>query len=141
MGSVGSVQFQKAPCSSLHFSLSIGPFQCSHRDFNLLAPVTSEVVPFVSLASVCRSLQCLISALKQAGGGGLLFRFACSVVLWGGRGATDKCHWPVWGALAVFRPHWVWPRSGPVCAFPVYTAQPPGCSPGSGPCLAWTSQA
>ena len=28
------------------------------------------------LASVCRSLQCLISALTQAGGGGLLFRFA-----------------------------------------------------------------
>ena len=26
-GSVGSVQFQIAPCSSLHFSMSIGPFQ------------------------------------------------------------------------------------------------------------------
>ena len=37
------------------------------------------------MASVCQSLQCLISALTQAGGGGLLFRFACSVVLWGGR--------------------------------------------------------
>ena len=35
------------------------------------------------MASVCRSLQCLISALTQAGGGGLLFRFACAVVLWG----------------------------------------------------------
>ena len=62
------------------------------------------------MASVCWSLQCLISALTQAGGGGLLFRFACSVVLWGGRGTADKCHWPVWGALAVFRPHWVCPR-------------------------------
>ena len=38
------------------------------------------------------------------------------------------------GALAVFRPHWVWPRSQ-VCTFPVYTAQAPGCSIGSGPCV------
>ena len=49
------------------------------------------------LASVCWSLQCLISALKPPGGGGLLFRFAGSVVLRGGRGAADKCHWHVWG--------------------------------------------
>ena len=27
--SVGSVQFHMAPCSSLHFSISTGPFQCS----------------------------------------------------------------------------------------------------------------
>ena len=39
-----------------------------------------------------------------------MFRFACSVVLWGGRGAADKCHWVVWGALAVFQPCWVCPR-------------------------------
>ena len=51
------------------------------------------MVPFVYLASVCRSLQCPISALTQAGRGGLLFRFTCSVVLWGGRDAADKCHW------------------------------------------------
>ena len=73
--------------------------------------VTCEVVPFVYLASVCRSLQCPISALTQAGRGGLLFRFACSVLLLGGRGAADKCHWRVWGALSVFRPHWVCARS------------------------------
>ena len=36
--------------------------------------VPSEAVPFVYLASVCWCLQCLISALTQAGGGGLLFR-------------------------------------------------------------------
>ena len=29
VGSLGSVQFQIAPCSSLQFSISIGPFQCS----------------------------------------------------------------------------------------------------------------
>ena len=69
----------------------------------------------VYLASVCWSLQCLISALTQEGRGGLLFRFTCSVVLWGGRGTADKSHWPVWGALAVFQPHWVCPHSCPVC--------------------------
>ena len=93
------------------------------------------MVPFVYLASVCRSHQCLISALTQAGGGGLPFRFACSVVLWGGRGTADKYHWPVWGALAVFRPHWVCPHSR-VCAFRVYSAQAPGCSIGGVPCVA-----
>ena len=40
------------------------------------------------LASVYQSLQCLISALTQAGGGGLLFRFASSVALWGGMGSA-----------------------------------------------------
>ena len=69
------------------------------------------------------------------GRGGLLLRFALSVVLWGGRGAEDKYHWQVWGAPAVFRPRWVCPRSR-VCGFPVYTAQASGCSIGSGPCVA-----
>ena len=77
MVSVDSVQFQIAPRSSLHFSISTGPFQCSRchlQGFYSVAPVPSEAVPFVYLASVCRSLQCLISTLTQAGGGGLLFR-------------------------------------------------------------------
>ena len=87
------------------------------------------------MASVCRSLQCLISALTQAGRDGLLFRFACSVMLQEGRGAADKCHWRVWGAFPVFRPHWVCPCSR-VWALPIYTAQAPGCSIGSGPCVA-----
>ena len=88
------------------------------------------MVPFVYLASVCWSLQCLISALTQAGGGGLPFRFASSVPLQGGRGAAGRYRC-VWGALAMFRPHWVCPRSL-VCALPVYTAQAPGCSIWSG---------
>ena len=39
VGSVGLVQFQITPCSSLHFSISIGPFRVVgviYRDFNLL---------------------------------------------------------------------------------------------------------
>ena len=44
-----------------------------------------------------------------------MFRFACSVVLWAGRGTADKYHLPVWGALAVFWPHWVCPHSWRVC--------------------------
>ena len=39
-----------------------------------------------------------------------MFRFACSVV-WGGRGTAGKNRWRVWGALAMFRPHWVCPHS------------------------------
>ena len=79
------------------------------------------------------SLPCLISALTQAGGGDLLFRFASSVLLRGRRGAAGRCRC-VWGALAVFRPHWVCPVQGCLC-FPVCTAQAPGCSIWSGPCV------
>ena len=43
------------------------------------------MVPFVYLASVCQSLQCLISALTQAGGGGLLFRLLVPLRCGGGR--------------------------------------------------------
>ena len=39
---------------------------------------------FILASSVWWSLQCLISALTQGGGGGHLFRLTCSVVLWGG---------------------------------------------------------
>ena len=91
------------------------------------------MVPFVYLGSVCRSLQCLISALTQACGGGLLFRFASSVALRGGRGAAGRYRC-VWGALTVFLPRWVCPCSR-ICALPVYTAQAPGCSIGSVHCV------
>ena len=69
--------------------------------------VPSEAVPFVCLASVCRSLRCLISALTQAGGGGLLFRLLVPSRC----GEDGRC-------------------------FPVYAAQAPGCSLWSGPCAA-----
>ena len=88
------------------------------------------------MASVCWSLQCLISTLTQVGGGGLLFRFACSVVLWGGRDAADKCHWPVWGRTRSVPATLGLPPLAGMCAFPVYTALAPGCSIGNGPCVA-----
>ena len=75
---MGSVQFQIAPPSSLYFSISTGPFRCSQcylQGFQSVARVPiRSMCPFVYLASVCPSLQCLISTLTQAGGGGLLFR-------------------------------------------------------------------
>ena len=38
----------------------------------------------------------------------------------------------------MFRPHWVCPAQGCLC-FPVYTAQAPGCSIWSGPCVECSS--
>ena len=57
---------------------------------------------FILASSVCKSLQCLISALTQGGKGGHLLMLMCSVVLWGGRNTANKYHWHVWGVLAVF---------------------------------------
>ena len=72
--------------------------------------------PLIILASsVYWSLQCLISALTQGGGGGQFFRLTCSVVLWGGRNTANKYHWRVWGVLPVSQAHWVCPRSWRVC--------------------------
>ena len=54
------------------------------------------MVPSVYLASsVCRSLQCLISALTQGGEGDLLFRLTCLIVLWRGRNTANKYYWQV----------------------------------------------
>ena len=67
--------------------------------------------PLFILASVCWSLQCLISTLTPGGNGGHLFRLTCSVVLWGLRDTANKYHWCVWGVLAIYGPHWVCPSS------------------------------
>ena len=86
----------------------------SYSSLKTSPSVTSKAVPSVVLASsVCmQSLQCLISALTQGGGGRHFFRLTCSVVLWGGRDAANKYHWRV---FAVSWPHWVWPCSWCVC--------------------------
>ena len=72
MGSMGSVQFQIVPCSSLYlFSRSIGPLQCLvNVNYRVLicCTVTSRAVPsslFILASSVCKSLQCLIPTLTQ----------------------------------------------------------------------------
>ena len=71
---------------------------------------------FLCLFGFCLpSLRCLISALTQAGGGGLLFSFTSSVQSCYGEGGalqTDRC---VWGALTVFRPHGACPAQGCLC--------------------------
>ena len=87
----------------------------SYSSLNTSPSVTSKVVPSVLASSVCWSLQCLISALTQGGGGGHIFRPTCSVMLCRGRHAVNKYHWRLWGVLAVFRQQWVCPRSWSVC--------------------------
>ena len=130
MGSVGSVQFQIVPCSSLYFSRSIGPFQCSQcqpQGFNLLHLSLPKWFPLFILASVCKSVQCLFSALPQGGEGGHLFRLTCSVVLWGGgtlqTNITDVC-----GECSHCLGYTGFAPVHDVCAFPVYNTQALGCS-------------
>ena len=66
---------------------------------------------FLLASSVCKSLQCLTSALTQGGEGGHLFRLTFSGVLWGGRNTANRYHWCMWGVLAEYGPHWVCPSS------------------------------
>src|SRR5574337_1188514 len=53
---------RKPPASGFH--------SYSYSSLKTSLPVTSRVVPSVLASSVCWSLQCLISALTQGGGGG-----------------------------------------------------------------------
>ena len=62
----------------------------SYSSLKASPSVTSKAVPSVLASSVCWSLQCLISALTQGGGGGHFLRLPCSVVLWGGRNTANK---------------------------------------------------
>ena len=121
-GSVQAVSSVSDNCSSLYFSRSIGPFQCSRcqpQGFNLLHLSLPKWFPlFILVSSFCKSLQCLFSTLTQGGEGGHLIRLTCSVVLWGWRNTANKYHWHVWGMLTVSGPHWVCPHSWLVC-FPI----------------------
>ena len=81
------------------------------------------------------SLQCLISALTQAGGGDLLFRFSSSVQSWCGEGRSLQTDIAVCGEHSPCSGHTGFAPPRGVCAFPVYTAQAPGCSIWSGPCV------
>ena len=90
------------------------------------------MIPFVYLASVCLSLQCLISPLTLGGGGGLLFRFAGSVQSCCGEGGALRTDIAVCGEHSLCSGHTGFAPHRGVCALPVYTAQAPGCSIGSG---------
>ena len=81
------------------------------------------------------SLRCLISALTQEGGGGLLFRFASSVQSCCGEGGALQTDIAVCGEHSPCSGHTGFAPYRGVCAFPVYTAQAPGCSIWSGPCV------
>ena len=87
VGSVGSVQFQIVPCSSLYlFSRSTGPLQCIvNVNYRVLICCTCHFQSgsffFFYFGFLCKSLQCLISTLMQGGEGGHLFSLTYSVVL------------------------------------------------------------
>ena len=81
------------------------------------------------------SLRCLISALAQAGGGDRFFRFASSVESCCGEGGALQAGVTVCGEHSPCSGHTGFALYRGVCAFPIYTAQAPGCSIWSGPCV------
>ena len=85
------------------------------------------------------SLWCLISALTQAGGGDLLFRFARSVQSCCGEGGALQTDITVRGEHSPCSGHTGFAPYRGVCAFPVYPAQAPSCSIWSGPCVECSS--
>ena len=126
MGSVGSVQCQIAPCSSLYlFSRSIVAPQMHSLSINCRVLICCTChfwgsSPFFVYFGFpcCKTLQCLISALTRGGNSGHLFRLTCSTVLRRGRDTANKYHWHVWGMLTVDGPHWVCHRPR-WCVLPV----------------------
>ena len=96
--------------------------------------------PFLS-GSLCLfgfclpSLRCVISTLTQAGGGDLLFRFASSVQSCCGEGGALQADVAVCGEHSPCSGHTGFAPHRGVCAFPVYTAQAPGRSIWSRPCV------
>ena len=82
------------------------------------------------------SLRCLISALTQAGGGDLFFfRFTSSVQSCYREGGALQADIAVCGEHSPCSGHTGFAPHRGVCAFSVYTAQAPGCSIWSGPCV------
>ena len=84
------------------------------------------------------SLRCLISALTQAGGGDLLFRFPSSVQSCCGEGGGCRQTPLCVGSTPRVPATLGLPHTG-VSAFPVYPAQAFGCSIWSGPCIECSS--
>ena len=84
---------------------------------------------FILVSSVCKSLQCLNFTLTQGGEGGHLFRLTCSAVLWGERNTTNNVT-GMCGECSQCMDHTRFAPAYRECAFPVYSAQAPGCSAG-----------
>ena len=100
--------------------------------FLSVAPVPSLVVPsslFILTSSLCKSLQCLISTLTQGGEGDHLLRLTCQLCC--GEGGTLQTNITgVCGECSQCLSHTGFAPAHSMCAFPVYTAQAPGCSAG-----------
>ena len=84
---------------------------------------------FILASSVCKSLQCLISALTKGAKvvtySGSLVQLCC-----GEEGTLQTNITGVCGECSQCLGHTGFAPSHGVCAFPVYTAQAPGCSAG-----------
>ena len=98
-GSVGSVQFQIVPCSSLYFfSRSIGPFQCLvNVNYRVLICCTyhfqSSSLFFVYFGFLCLQVSLVSNFCPETRERKwYLFRLTCSVVLWGRRNTANKYH-------------------------------------------------
>ena len=85
------------------------------------------------------SLRCLISALTQTGGGDLLFRFTSSVQSCYREGGALQTDNAVCGEHSPCSGHTGFAPYRGVCAFPIYTAQAPGCPIWSGSCVECSS--
>ena len=95
----------------------------SYRSLKTSPSVTSKVVPSV-LAFVCWSLQCLISALTQGGGGGhFLGSLVQSCCGEGGTLPTNNT-----GVCSQCLSHTGFVPTHGACALPAHTAQALGCS-------------
>ena len=98
-----------------------------HRSFLKLFPLFIWLLFAVSSVSNFRP--------DTGGRGGLLFRFASSVQSCCGEGGALQTDIALCGEHSPCSGHTGSAPLRGVCAFPVYTAQAPGCSIWSGPCV------
>ena len=119
MDSVGSVQFQIVPCSSLYlFSRSIGSLQClvnvNYRVLICCAfPFQSISLFFVYFGFLYLQVSSVSNFHPDTRGRRWSFTqaYLLSCVVRRGRNTAKKYHWRVWGVLTVCGPHWVCPSS------------------------------
>ena len=134
---VGSVQFRIVPCSSLYFfSRSIGPFQCIvNASYRVLICCSchfqSGSLFFISFTFLCLQVLSVSNFHRDTREWRwsliLAHLFSCVV--------EREEHWKQISLACVGSTHGVWttwglPQLMMACAFPVYTAQAPGCSAG-----------